>query len=321
MDTENNCKNDSLCEVVDCLVDRCKTGPTGPTGPRGPIGYTGPTGPMGPQGYGGPTGPTGPCCTGPTGPTGATGITGPTGPTGATGITGPTGPTGATGITGPTGPTGATGITGPTGPTGATGITGPTGPTGATGITGPTGPTGATGITGPTGPTGATGITGPTGPTGATGPTGPAGGNFNSFAMVHDESNSAVPMTESVKFNVPNLLNEITYDATTGEFSIPTAGEYMVHWWINVRNKDKSGYCGPRPLGIEFHQVVPFDVKIAHSSTHNEVYPCATGTISGNAIFSAPANSKFKFFNTSGVDIELVANDLYSASVSMNRIN
>ena len=285
MDTENNCKNDSLCEVVDCLVDRCKTGPTGPTGPRGPIGYTGPTGPMGPQGYGGPTGPTGPCCTGPTGPTGATGITGPTGPTGATGITGPTGPTGATGITGPTGPTGATGITGPTGPTGATGITGPTGPTGATG------------------------------------PTGPAGGNFNSFAMVHDESNSAVPMTESVKFNVPNLLNEITYDATTGEFSIPTAGEYMVHWWINVRNKDKSGYCGPRPLGIEFHQVVPFDVKIAHSSTHNEVYPCATGTISGNAIFSAPANSKFKFFNTSGVDIELVANDLYSASVSMNRIN
>ena len=285
MDTENNCKNDSLCEVVDCLVDRCKTGPTGPTGPRGPIGYTGPKGPMGPQGYGGPTGPTGPCCTGPTGPTGATGITGPTGPTGATGITGPTGPTGATGITGPTGPTGATGITGPTGPTGATGITGPTGPTGATG------------------------------------PTGPAGGNFNSFAMVHDESNSAVPMTESVKFNVPNLLNEITYDATTGEFSIPTAGEYMVHWWINVRNKDKSGYCGPRPLGIEFHQVVPFDVKIAHSSTHNEVYPCATGTISGNAIFSAPANSKFKFFNTSGVDIELVANDLYSASVSMNRIN
>ena len=285
MDTENNCKNDSLCEVVDCLVDRCKTGPTGPTGPRGPIGYTGPTGPMGPQGYGGPTGPTGPCCTGPTGPTGATGITGPTGPTGATGITGPTGPTGATGITGPTGPTGATGITGPTGPTGATGITGPTGPTGATG------------------------------------PTGPAGGNFNSFAMVHDESNSAVPMTESVKFNVPNLLNEITYDATTGEFSIPTAGEYMVHWWINVRNKDKSGYCGPRPLGIEFHQVVPFDVKIAHSSTHNEVYPCATGTISGNAIFSAPANSKFKFFNTSGVDIELVVNDLYSDSVSMYRIN
>ena len=56
MDTENNCKNDSLCEVVDCLVDRCKTGPTGP---RGPIGYTGPTGPTG--------------ITGPTGSTGATG--------------------------------------------------------------------------------------------------------------------------------------------------------------------------------------------------------------------------------------------------------
>ena len=55
--------------------------------------------------------------------------------------------------------------------------------------------------------------------------------------------------------------------------------------------------------GIEFHQVEPFDVLIAHSSTHNEVFPCATGTISGNAIFSAPANSKFKFFNTSGLRI------------------
>ena len=261
---ETECKNDSLCDVVECLVDRCKVGPTGP---RGPIG------------------PTGPCCPGPTGPKGPTGATGPQGPTGPTG---PTGPQGYMGATGPTGPQG------PTGPTGATGLQGPTGPTGATGLQGPTGPTGATG---------------------------PAGSNFNSFAMVHDESNSGIPITEAVKFNVPNLLNEITYDPTTGEFTVPTAGEYMIHWWINVRNKDKSGTCGPRVLGIEFHQVVPFDVLIAHSSTHNAVYPCATGTISGNAIFSAPANSKFKFFNTSGVDIELVANDLYSASVSMNRIN
>ena len=139
--------------------------------------------------------------------------------------------------------------------------------------------------------------------------------------MVHDESNSPILMTEPVKFNVPNLLSDITYDPTTGEFSVPTAGQYMVHWWINVRNKDKSGTCGPRALGIEFHQTEPFDVLIAHSSTHNLVYPCQTGTISGNAIFTASANSKFRFFNTSGVDIDLVANDLYSASVSMNRIN
>ena len=297
---ETECKNDSLCDVVECLVDRCKVGPTGP---RGPIG------------------PTGPCCPGPTGPKGPTGATGPQGPTGPTGPTGPQGYMGATGPTGPQGPTGATGLQGPTGPTGATGPQGPTGPTGATGPQGPTGATGPQGPTGPTGLQGPTGPTGPQGPTGPTGATGPAGSNFNSFAMVHDESNSGIPITEAVKFNVPNLLNEITYDPTTGEFTVPTAGEYMIHWWINVRNKDKSGTCGPRVLGIEFHQVVPFDVLIAHSSTHNAVYPCATGTISGNAIFSAPANSKFKFFNTSGVDIELVANDLYSASVSMNRIN
>ena len=55
---ETECKNDSLCDVVECLVDRCKVGPTGP---RGPIG------------------PTGPCCPGPTGPKGPTGATGPQG--------------------------------------------------------------------------------------------------------------------------------------------------------------------------------------------------------------------------------------------------
>ena len=317
-DYENECKNGSLCDVVECLVDRCKVGPTGPRGPIGPTGpcCPGPTGPQGPTGHTGMQGPTGP--TGPTGPQGYMGATGPTGPQGPTGATGPQG------LTGPTGATGPQGLTGPTGATGPQGLTGPTGATGPQGLTGPTGATGPQGLTGPTGATGPQGLTGPTGATGPTGPagaTGPTGSNFNSFAMVHDESNSGIPVTEAVKFNIPNLLSEITYDPSTGEFTVPTAGQYMIHWWINVRNKDKSGTCGPRALGIEFHQVVPFDVLIAHSSTHNEVFPCATGTISGNAIFNAPANSKFKFFNTSGVDIELVANDLYSASVSMNRIN
>ena len=239
-------------------------------------------------------------CTGPTAPRGATGPTGSTGATGATGMQGPTGPTGSTGATG------ATGMQGPTGPTGSTGATG------ATGMQGPTGPTGSTGATG------ATGMQGPTGPTGATGP---SGGSFNAAAMVHDESNAIVPVNEAIKPTITNLSNGITYDSTTGKFMVPQTGQYLINWWFNVRSKNTNIECEPIALGIELHQTTPGFNLIAHSSTHNKLSCCNTGTISGNALFAANANDKFRFVNTSNTDFQLVPNDRYSASFSITRIN
>ncbi len=224
------------------------------------------------------------------------GVTGPTGPTGPTGATGATG---ATGLQGPTGPTGATGATG------ATGLQGPTGPTGATGATG------ATGLQGPTGPTGATGATGPTGP----------GSTFDSYAMVHDESNSTVPATNPLLFQLTNLSNKITYNNATGDFYIPEEGIYNVHWWINARNANSNeNNCEPKTLGVEFHQYWPEDVLIAHSSTHDRLTCCDTGTLNGNAIFYAPGGTSYRLINTSEVDFSLVPNDNYSACVSIHRI-
>lgn len=222
------------------------------------------------------------------------------------------------GVTGPTGPTG------PTGATGRQGVTGPTGATGPQGITGPTGATGATGVTGPTGATGPQGITGPTGATGATGPTGPAGEDattFNSYAMVHDETNSTVSHNQPILFQTTNISNKISYNPATGDFTIPEEGIYIIHWWINVRHTDSDySTCEPRTLGVELHQFWPSDVLIAHSSTHNKLTCCDTGTISGNAIFAALPGASYRLINTSGIDISLVPNDLYSAAVSITRI-
>ena len=251
------------------------------------------------------------CVTCPTGPTGPQGVTGPTGPQG---VTGPTGPQGATGPTGPQGVTGPTGPQGATGPTGPQGVTGPTGPQGATG------PTGPQGVTGPTGPQGATG---PTGPQGATGPTGPAGPGteLDSYAMAHDETDSTVGVQQPFLFQTTNISNKITYNPNTGDFSIPDAGIYIIHWWINVRNSNKKETdCEPKALGAELHQFWPNDVLIAHSSTHNKLTCCDTGTINGNAIFEALPGASYRLINTSEVDIKLVPNDLYSASVSITRI-
>lgn len=213
---------------------------------------------------------------------------------------------------------GVTGPTGPTGPTGATGSQGISGPTGATGVTGPTGPTGPQGITGPTGATGVTGVTGPTGPTG---PAGEDATTFNSYAMVHDETNSTVSHNQPILFQNTNISNKISYNPATGDFTIPEEGIYIIHWWINVRHTDSDhSTCEPRTLGVELHQFWPSDVLIAHSSTHNKLTCCDTGTISGNAIFAALPGASYRLINTSGIDISLVPNDLYSAAVSITRI-
>ena len=295
-DENCNCRTIRFC---------CKKGPTGPQGCTGPTGPQGTTGPTGPQGVTGPTGPQGA-----TGPTGPQGVTGPTGPQGVTGPTGPQGVTGPTGPQGVTGPTGPQGVTGPTGPQGLS-VIGPTGPQGATG------PTGPQGITGPTGPQG---VTGPTGPQGATGPTGPEGPSLNEAAMVHDESELVIPNNNVIRFNNTNLSNGITYNAATGEFTLPSDGQYAVTWWINVRNNNTlTRTCAP--LSVEFHKFWPNDVFIAHSSTHNRLFYNETGTIVGNAVFDNEAGSTYRFINSSPVDIMLVPNDLYSAAISIYRIN
>ena len=150
---------------------------------------------------------------------------------------------------------------------------------------------------------------------------GPAGENLNSYAMVHDETNSTVLAKNPLLFQATNMSNKITYNNATGDFYIPEEGIYNVHWWINARNanNDKNN-CEPKTLGVEFHQYWPEDILIAHSSTHNRLTCCDTGTLNGNAIFYAPGGTSYRLINTSEVDFSLVPNDNYSACVSIHRI-
>ena len=139
--------------------------------------------------------------------------------------------------------------------------------------------------------------------------------------MVHDETNSTVQSQNPLLFQTTNLSNKITYNNATGDFYIPEEGIYNVHWWINARNanSDKSN-CEPKVLGVEFHQYWPQDELIAHSSTHDRLTCCDTGTLNGNAIFYAPGGTSYRLINTSEVDFSLVPNDNYSACVSIHRI-
>lgn len=145
--------------------------------------------------------------------------------------------------------------------------------------------------------------------------------------MVHDETNSLVPANNPILLQTTNLSKKITYNSNTGDFYIPEDGIYTIHWWVNARRKNYNSVtritddnCEPKTLGIEFHQFWPTDILIAHSSTHNKLTCCDTGTINGNAIFEAKAGTSYRLINTSNADFELVPNDLYSACVSISKI-
>lgn len=140
--------------------------------------------------------------------------------------------------------------------------------------------------------------------------------------MVHDESNNVVPKTFPVTFDTTNLSSAITYNPGTGDFYIPDEGTYIIHWWVNVKNHNKDiNDCEDKALSIELHRFWPSDELIAHSSTHNKVNCCDSGTINGNAIFHALPGTSYRFINSSKVDFQLIPNDLYSACVSITRIN
>ena len=140
--------------------------------------------------------------------------------------------------------------------------------------------------------------------------------------MVHDESNAVVPKTFPITFDTTNLSSGITYNSGTGDFYIPDEGTYIIHWWVNVKNYNNDiGNCEDKSLSIELHRFWPSDELVAHSSTHNKVNCCDSGTINGNAIFYAQQGTSYRFVNSSEVDFQLIPNDLYSACVSITRIN
>ena len=291
----------SLNTVLDFVIPEGETGPTGSTGP---------TGPQGLQGIQGLTGATGP--TGPQGLQGIQGLAGATGPTGPQGLQGIQGLTGATGPTGPQGLQGIQGLTGATGPTGPQGLQGIQGLAGATG---PTGPQGLAGATGPTGPQGLQGIQGLTGATGPTGPTGVVTG-FNTYAMAITNAESTVTANSPIQFTTTPTISTITYDAGTGTFTFPTAGQYLINWVIGIRNEGAES-----ALSVGLYEVTPTAGYLAYSETAQTIPTNDEVEIAGTALITATAGSTYQLRNSSGQSISTIANGLTSATITITRIN
>lgn len=202
------------------------------------------------------------------------------------------------------------------------GPTGPTGPRGLTGTTGLMGPQGLAGATGPTGPQGLAGITGPTGPqglAGVTGPTGPAGPIISAALMIHDESANAIEAGSPILFGEINYAKDITYDPDTGVFTIIHPGQYLVQWWLNLRNPDMALAYPAFPFVITLNQLTPTAKVISYSTTYGAFIGGAISQINGNAVFEATAGSTFSFINSSEHVLNLIHVSQYSGCVSVTR--
>ena len=302
-------------------------GPQGPTGPQGPQGLQGEKGDTGPQGIQGiqgiqgeigPQGPTG--ATGPQGPQGPQGDIGPQGPQGEKGDPGiqgeigpqgPAGPQGDTGLQGAQGLQGRIGPTGPQGPQGIQGIQGVAGATGATGPQGPQGIQGETGPTGATGPQGLQGIRGEVGPTGATGPTGSTGPQFIVQPFAHFEINApipeglpippATPITQWIQINYNS--SSITFDPSTGYFTIGRGGVYLVIINISVKaGTGESQSIYSFSLGPSLNNPFTSSFDLAGLTTS----PTSGGVLSGSIALQLPTNGQFRILNTTDSTIYVI---------------
>lgn len=124
-------------------------------------------------------------------------------------------------------------------------------PTGPMGPMGPRGPKGDKGQRGPKGDMGLRGPMGKRGPTGPTGPTGVAQTQLLKGAQYQWITNEfqIVPDGDPVVFNTLILNNSaITYDNSTGRFTLPEEGTYLVQWSVSTSGAGPSTYVA---MGLE----------------------------------------------------------------------
>lgn len=168
------------------------------------------------------------------------------------------------------------------------------------GPTGPTGATGATGVTGPTGPTGATGATGVTGATGAT----------LALSGIQVElingTNRLITNTAIIVFDtiLNNRSSDISYNSSTGLFTLTKTGNYYVSWWVTTD-------------GSSLSPTVTFALAVNGIPVSQGSSPIVTGQVAGTALITITSTpSTVSLINVSG-DTVLLADTPIQANLDI----
>lgn len=148
------------------------------------------------------------------------------------------------------------------------------------------------------------------------GPRGPAGPSFNTYLMAYNNANATVGDNDSIPFNTTSLNSNITI-TPAGIITIPTAGQYLINWWINAKNNSNAAAI----LSADFNSLTPVGNTLASSNTAFQIGASNDGIITGTAIINAAANSTYNLVNSSGIVIGLAAVKGFANTITITRIN
>jgi hypothetical protein len=124
-------------------------------------------------------------------------------------------------------------------------------------------------------------------------------------------SGETITNGSNVLFNtiVTNLSPNLSYNATTGVFTVLKAGVYYIDWWVNTD-------------GAEAETTVLFNIVTSTGTTigASSPSPVVTLQLNGNALVYLPEGATFSLVNNSGATVNY-ATSAIQANLSVMKVN
>jgi hypothetical protein len=144
------------------------------------------------------------------------------------------------------------------------------------------------------------------------------GTSFNAYAMVHDTSSATITPGNAILLNITDSSSGVSYAPATGNFTIASAGQYLVNWWVAVSNSSGAGMN----LAVNLSETSPSAALVSTAVTSSIIPNGSNTVVYGTGIINVSvANSVYQFQNGSTGNVSTVVTNGYSAVVTFARIN
>lgn len=144
------------------------------------------------------------------------------------------------------------------------------------------------------------------------------GTSFNAYAMVHDTNSAPITSGNAILLNITDLSSGVSYASATGNFTIASAGQYLVNWWVAISNNSGAAM----KLIVNLKETSPSTALVSKAVSSSAIANGSDTVVFGTAIINVTVpNSIYQFQNGSSGNVSTVITDGYSAVVTFARIN
>ncbi|WP_026882612.1 hypothetical protein [Clostridium akagii] len=144
------------------------------------------------------------------------------------------------------------------------------------------------------------------------------GTSFNAYAMVHDTNSAPITTGNAILLNITDLSSGVSYASATGNFTIASAGQYLVNWWVAISNSSGAAM----KIIVNLKETSPSIGLVSKAVSSSAIANGSDTVVFGTAIINVTVpNSIYQFQNGSAGNVSTVVTDGYSAVVTFARIN